>query len=641
MTFSLELEDARAQFPEYVFVEKLTPSAQKAAFHVRDAHGQDLCLKIVAPTYERDRLDREIRAMQTIDHPNVVHLREYTFTSRPGHQRHFIVEEFVAGSDLTERLRPGAPWAIDEVARFFGRLCDGLAALKEKGIVHRDIKPPNIRVRSNRDPVIIDFGLARHLGLPDLTKTLQGARLGTPAYFAPEQFDGNRHEIDHRTDLFAVGILLYQAATGVQPFIDSTVHTVAQLRDAVCERDDHLRRSQFTALDRRQQILIGKLLEKQRAKRPAEASQGRGHSETHRGRVMRRGAWHQCGDRSQRLVREQLEAGRGVGVILSPRDLTRKNAIKYAAQYAELGAPVLLDPQFYVPDFSNDNLDTYGLSRFRTSLGALGQVTDGELEELARELEELGAALRVSGVIAPAAMYEAGRPDIVALNGRLFGAGKRAGDALGVPTLASVTLAQSAASSDTTVAAAVGAATSMDPDGWYYAFEFREERIPSGRDAVRRCCDGGLSLALTGKPILHAYAGPMCLLSYAFGATGVGIGHSQNLWRFTRQRWEVPRGQGGGGDAPARFFSKALWGTVVYPDETQLMGAALRSRILTPTSYCGAVMGTPPTAWSRWDAGKHLAWIIREDGDSGGDTGASVWYKRCVHKRLAATETPA
>ena len=273
MTFSIALTDAQEQFPEYEFVEQLTPSAQKAAFHVRDGDGIDLCLKIVSPTYERDRLDREIRAMQTVDHPNVVRLREYTFTSKPGHQRHFIVEEFVEGADLTDRLKHDAPWPMEEVVRFFASLCDGLAALKAKGIVHRDIKPQNIRVRSNGDPVIIDFGLARHLGLPDLTKTIQGARLGTPAYFAPEQFDGNRHDIDHRTDLFAAGILLYQATTGVAPFIDSTVHTVAQLRDAVCERDDHLRRPGFTGLERRLQILIGKLLEKQRAKRPADPAQ--------------------------------------------------------------------------------------------------------------------------------------------------------------------------------------------------------------------------------------------------------------------------------------------------------------------------------------------------------------------------------
>ena len=328
---------------------------------------------------------------------------------------------------------------------------------------------------------------------------------------------------------------------------------------------------------------------------------------------MNRGAWHQCGDRSQKLVVEQLEAGRGVGVILSPRDLTHNKAIEYAAQYADLQAQVLIDPQFYVPDFSNDNLDTYGLSQFRTNLATLWQVTDDQLAALTTELATLGGKLGVSGVIAPAAMYEAGRPDIVELNGRLFAAAKNAGDALGVPTLASVTLARSVTRSDSTVAAAVNAATALIADGWYYAFEFEEERLPSSREAVRRCCDAGLSLALTGRPLLHAYAGPMGLLSYGFGATAVGIGHSQNLWKFTRQRWETQAGvQGGGGDAPARFFSKALWGTVVYPDETQAMSMAIRTQVLTATSFCEAVMATPSTAWPRWEAGKHLVCALAE-----------------------------
>ena len=273
MTFTLTLQDAQVQFPDYKFVKTLTPSAQKAAFHVRDRDGNDLCLKIVAPTYERVRLDREIFAMQTVDHPNVVRLYEYTFSSKPGQQRHFIVEEFVDGSDLADKMKLGQPWAIQEAVQFFSKVCDGLAALRERGIVHRDIKPQNVRVRPDGDPVIIDFGLARHLGLPDLTKTLQGAQIGTPAYFAPEQFDGTKHDIDHRTDLFAVGILLYVATTGEQPFIDSTVHTVAQLRDAVCDRDDHLKRPRFLALDGKLRILIGKLLEKQRAKRPTDPAQ--------------------------------------------------------------------------------------------------------------------------------------------------------------------------------------------------------------------------------------------------------------------------------------------------------------------------------------------------------------------------------
>lgn len=327
---------------------------------------------------------------------------------------------------------------------------------------------------------------------------------------------------------------------------------------------------------------------------------------------MNRGAWHQCGDKSQKLVVEQLEAGHGAGVILSPRDLPRDKAVEYAAQYAALHAPVLLDPQFYVPDFTNDHLDTYGLSAFRTTLATLGQITDAELSALSTELEALGSELGVWAVVAPAAMYEAGRPDVAELNARLFAAAKSAGDALGVPTLASVTLARSATGSNATVIAAVDAATALPADGWYYAFEFEEERIPSSREAVRRCCDAGLSLALTGKPVLHAYAGPMGLLSYGFGAAATGIGHSQNLWKFTRQRWEAPTGQRGGGDAPARFFSRALWGTVVYPDETQQMNATLRAQVLTATPFCNAVMAAPPTAWSRWEAGKHLVCALAE-----------------------------
>ena len=102
------------------------------------------------------------------------------------------------------------------------------------------------------------------------------------------------------------------------------------------------------------------------------------------------------------------------------------------------------------------------------------------------------------------------------------------------------------------------------------------------------------------------------MLSYGFGATATGIGHSQNLWKFTRQRWEAPTGQGGGGDAPPRFFSKALWGTVVYPDETQQMSATLRSEVLTATSFCSAVTASPPTAWPRWEAGKHLVCAMAE-----------------------------
>lgn len=319
---------------------------------------------------------------------------------------------------------------------------------------------------------------------------------------------------------------------------------------------------------------------------------------------MKRGVWHQCGDKSQKLVAEQLEAGVGVGVILSPRDVSANGMADYASQYRDLGAEVLVDPQFYVPDFANKNLDTYGLSKFRTAISTLNNISDADVAALADELRLLNEAVGTSAVIAPAILYEAGRPDIVDVNARLFAAAKQVGDSLAVPTLATVGLGRSATASDATAMAALDVATAFNADGWYYAFEFEEERIPSARETTLRCCTGGLSLALTGRPVLHAYAGPMGLLSFGFGATGAAIGHSQNLWKFTRERWEQSTGGGGGGDAPARFFSSALWGTIIYPDETRQLTPALWERVLTSTSFCGPVSSGLP--WPRWDANKHL-----------------------------------
>lgn len=273
MPYLVDIKQAETMFPDFTFVQALTPSEQKAAFHVKDKDGTDLCLKLIAPNYERDRLDREIQALQTINHPNVVKLIEYTFSSKPGHQRHYIVEEFIEGQDLTAILLPGTPWIIKSVVEFFAALCDGLFAMKEKDIVHRDFKPANIRVRPDGSPIIIDFGLARHLMLPDLTQTVDGAAIGTPRYFAPEQFDGTKHDIDHRTDLFAMGIILYEALTGESPFYNPKMTTRAQLRQAVCESTVHLTRPLFLALDPKWRVLLTRLLEKERARRPSDAQQ--------------------------------------------------------------------------------------------------------------------------------------------------------------------------------------------------------------------------------------------------------------------------------------------------------------------------------------------------------------------------------
>lgn len=272
MPFRVPIEEAKKTFEQFEFVSELTPSEQKAAFHVRDADGQDLCLKLISPDYEIDRLNREIKALQEIAHPNVVRFEEYTYSSKGGNQLHYIVEEFIEGKDLAEHLQEGEPWNRPRVAKFFVELSDGLESLRQANVVHRDLKPNNVRVRTSGSPVIIDFGLVRHLSLPHLTKTEQGAAIGTPLYFAPEQFEGTKYDIDHRTDLFAVGILIYQALIGNHPFNTSGI-SWADLKEAVCEGNSHFESSAFSGLPGRWQVVVRRLLAKSRAKRFATAQQ--------------------------------------------------------------------------------------------------------------------------------------------------------------------------------------------------------------------------------------------------------------------------------------------------------------------------------------------------------------------------------
>jgi len=323
---------------------------------------------------------------------------------------------------------------------------------------------------------------------------------------------------------------------------------------------------------------------------------------------MRRGTWHQMGDKSQVLVKEQLENGIGVGAVLSPRDLTLANAGDYAVQYRDLGASVLYDPQFHIPDCPHTKLVSYPSNAFRKSVTKLNEIGDTDLAAFARALEEENKSLDTAAVIAPAVVCEAGRPDTLALNQRLFGAAKAVGDKLGKPTFATVFLGLSATASDESLRPVFSDATGVDCDGWYFAFEFPRDRLPADEEAVYRCLRTGLELACTGKPVLHAYAGPLGLLSPGAGAAGVGIGHSQNLWKFDRERWEEPSGgakQGGGGEAPPRFFSTSLWGTIVFPDELYQLSGSLRDRVQTMSPFTGDFT---PGVWKRWDANKHFVY---------------------------------
>ena len=332
--------------------------------------------------------------------------------------------------------------------------------------------------------------------------------------------------------------------------------------------------------------------------------------------MIPKGVWHQLGHNNQSMALEQLGEGNGIGVIISARDLKLTLAVERSNQYRALGGRVLLDQQFYIPDFKNKNLESYSTYEFRQSVTSLNQIDTAGLDALSDALEQENRSLGAAAVLAPAVVYEANRPEIVDLNTKLFEAAKRAGDALGIPTLATVVLGSSVVVSQQSISSILAHITALPCGGWYYTFEYaNDHRIPLDRSEVIRCGHACLTLATnaSGRSVIHAYAGPMAILSFGFGATGAGVGHTQTLWQFNRARFAPSRSQGGPGEIQPRFFSTPLWGTIVCPEELLLLSDSLRSHVMVHSPFSQVLANASAidaVDWGTWDAYKHLVYCV-------------------------------
>ncbi|MEE8577875.1 MAG: serine/threonine-protein kinase, partial [candidate division Zixibacteria bacterium] len=155
------------------------------------------------------RFVREAEAMAKLNHPNIITIHEVS-----EHQgRSFFAMELVEGQSLRD-MSKNMDLSIDRIIELAIQICDGLGAAHEKKIIHRDIKPSNIVIDAYGRPKILDFGLASIEDGEHLTKT--GSTLGTIHYMSPEQVEGKT--VDQRSDIFSVGIVLYELITGRTPF---------------------------------------------------------------------------------------------------------------------------------------------------------------------------------------------------------------------------------------------------------------------------------------------------------------------------------------------------------------------------------------------------------------------------------------
>lgn len=353
---------------------------------------------------------------------------------------------------------------------------------------------------------------------------------------------------------------------------------------------------------------------------------------------MKRGPWHQLGNHGQTVAREHLQRGIGVGVVVSEKDLAFDSAKEYTASYRDLSADILVDHQFYNSGFHHKNFDTYPEKEFRVTLSNIRNLSKAGLSGLSKALEKSLRQLSVTGVIAPAMKYQAGRDEITEVNARLFSAAKTVGDSIGVPTLATVTIDRSSVDSFSAVEKVLSDVTSLDGNGWYFSIEFGEKRIPASSEKVKMFCHAGLKLAMTGKPVLHAFAGPMSILSYGFGATAAAIGHSHNLWQFSNERWQAPSPRKGAKKPLRRLFSKNLWGTVVYPNEVARMDAQLRAEALTSTEYSPSFENLD-AVWKKGLADRHLVASICQEIETISELGSATEAAKYAINRLVRAES--
>lgn len=159
-----------------------------------------------------ERFRREAYAMAALTHPNIVHVYD---CGNAGPNYLYITMELVEGGDLSKLIKEG-PLPQEQVTHIVAQICEGLQFAHDHGIVHRDIKPANIMLTGNGRVKVADFGLAKKFDAHSSFMTKTGLGMGTPDYAAPEQYE-NSADLDHRADIYALGVMMYQMLTGKLP----------------------------------------------------------------------------------------------------------------------------------------------------------------------------------------------------------------------------------------------------------------------------------------------------------------------------------------------------------------------------------------------------------------------------------------
>lgn len=202
----------------YTFGGGIGQGTFKETFLATKPDGTKLALKVLKPGCSTARNDREVDAMKRCDHTNIVALLELAEFDHAGTRYVYLVEAFMEGGTLDDRLRKG-PFNREELFALGEQLIRAVSHIAEHELVHRDFKPANIMyARAGDESLVGDFGLVRDLRKASITNSYLTMGPGTPFFAAPEQLNNEKALIDWRTDQFAIGVTLTFAFFGYHPY---------------------------------------------------------------------------------------------------------------------------------------------------------------------------------------------------------------------------------------------------------------------------------------------------------------------------------------------------------------------------------------------------------------------------------------
>jgi serine/threonine protein kinase len=255
--------DKPAEIPSVRIVREIGRGGMGVVYEGLDeALGRRVAIKQLHPQCDRDiqareRLRREAQAIASLNHPHVIAI--YGLQMVGGYP--CLIQQFVDGESLQAILRRDGPIPFPRCAELAFQIAQGLAAAHTAGIIHRDLKPDNVLIEKGTLTARLgDFGLAKRAG--DENMTMEGVVAGTPAYMAPEQTDGKG--VDHRSDLFSLGALMYTMAAGKPPFEGADPYVVM---DAIRSRPQLPLASLSSGIPDWYSHLVDRLLEKEPSKR--------------------------------------------------------------------------------------------------------------------------------------------------------------------------------------------------------------------------------------------------------------------------------------------------------------------------------------------------------------------------------------